>query len=110
VRWRALQQLERRLETPMAILGLVWLGIFVVDMTVGLNPLLTGLSTTVWIVFIGDFVVRLMLAPNRSLYVRRNWLTALSLLVPALRIGRCSSLREPCGRRALPVDCGWYAP
>jgi voltage-gated potassium channel len=72
----------------MAVLGLVWLGIFVVDMTVGLNPLLAGLSTTIWILFIGDFGVRLTLAPNRWVYVRRNWLTALSLLVPALRIGR----------------------
>ena len=72
----------------MAILGLVWLGIFVLDMTVGLTPLLAGLSTVVWILFIGDFVVRLMLAPDRLVYVRRNWLTALSLLVPALRIGR----------------------
>jgi len=79
VRWRALRQLERRLEIPMAILGLVWLGIFVLDMTVGLTPLLAALSTAVWILFIGDFVVRLMLAPDRLVYVRRNWLTALRL-------------------------------
>jgi voltage-gated potassium channel len=72
----------------MAILGLVWLGIFVIEMTVGLNPLLTGLSTTIWVLFIADFFVRLMLAPSRPIYLRRNWLTALSLVVPALRIGR----------------------
>jgi voltage-gated potassium channel len=72
----------------MAVLGLAWLGVFVLDMTVGLNRLLTVLSATIWILFIGDFVLRLVLAPDRLVYVRRNWLTALSLLVPALRIGR----------------------
>jgi voltage-gated potassium channel len=88
LRWRTLRQFDRQLAMPMAILGLIWLGLFVLDMTVGLNPLLTGLSTTIWIAFIVDFTVRLMLAPERLRYVRRNWLTALSLLVPALRIGR----------------------
>ena len=88
LRWRTLRSLEQRLATPMAILGLVWLGLFVLDMTAGLNPLLTGLSTTIWVLFVLDFVIRLLLAPKRLAYVRRNWLTALSLLVPALRIGR----------------------
>jgi voltage-gated potassium channel len=88
LRWRTLRHLERRLATPMAILGLVWLGLFVLEMTAGLNPLLTGLSTTIWILFIVDFIVRLLLAPERLRYVRRNWLTVLSLVVPALRIGR----------------------
>jgi voltage-gated potassium channel len=88
LRWRTLRRLERRLATPMAFLGLAWLGLFAFDMTVGVNPLLTGLSTAIWLLFILDFIVRLTLAPNRLAYVRGNWLTALSLLVPALRIGR----------------------
>lgn len=72
----------------MAILGIAWLALFVLEMTIGLNPLLTGLSTTIWILFVADFVVRLVLAPARWVYVRRNWITVLSLVVPALRIGR----------------------
>jgi voltage-gated potassium channel len=32
--------------------------------------------------------VRLLLAPHRLTFLRRRWLTALSLIVPALRIGR----------------------
>src|SRR4051794_40501234 len=88
LRWRALSRFEDRIEPLMAILGLVWLGLFVVDMTRGLDPLLAGLSTTIWVVFVVDFALRLLLAPERLTYLRRNWLTALSLIVPAFRIGR----------------------
>jgi voltage-gated potassium channel len=88
LRWRTLRHLEERMELPMALLGVVWLVLFVLDMTRGLDPLLTGLSTAIWLIFIADFSVRLLLAPNRVRYVRRSWLTALSLLLPALRIGR----------------------
>jgi voltage-gated potassium channel len=72
----------------MALLGVAWLALFVVDMIRGLDPLLTGLSTGIWIVFLLEFGVRVLLAPARLAYLRRNWLTVLSLVVPALRIGR----------------------
>jgi voltage-gated potassium channel len=88
VRWRVLAQFETRFEPLMAILGLVWLALFVLDVTRGLDPLLTGLSTVIWFVFIGDYAVRLLVAPDRAAYLRRSWLTALSLVIPALRIGR----------------------
>lgn len=88
LRWRTLRQLERHLGVPMAVLGLIWLALFVVEMTRGRDPLLTGIATAIWILFVIDFVIRLLLAPNRWAYLRGNWLTALSLVVPALRTGR----------------------
>jgi voltage-gated potassium channel len=72
----------------MAVLGLLWLGLFIADVVRGLDPLLTGLSTVIWALFIGDFVLRLLLAPDRGAYLRRSWLTVLSLLIPALRVAR----------------------
>lgn len=83
-----LQQLEEWLETPMLILGLAWLILFIVELTWGLTPLLELLSLTIWILFILDFVIRLVLAPRRFVYLRHNWLTAISLLIPALRTFR----------------------
>ena len=35
-----------------------------------------------------DFGLRLALAPHKLRYVRHNWLTAISLVLPALRIFR----------------------
>ena len=87
-----LRRLELSLETPMVILGFVWLGLLALELTHGLNPHLETLGTTIWIVFILDFVLRLALAPEKLRYIRRNWLTAISLLVPALRVFRLARI------------------
>lgn len=87
-RWRELARLERWLEKPMLALAVVWLVLVVVELTGGLSPFLEGVGVLIWIAFIGDFALRLVIAPVRVAYLRRNWLTAISLVVPALRIFR----------------------
>lgn len=87
-RREALRQLEAWLERPMIALGLAWLALLVVELTRGLTPLLEAAGTVIWVVFIADFLLRLTLAPDKSDYLRRNWLTAVSLLLPALRVLR----------------------
>ena len=87
-RLELLARVERGLETPMLILGFVWLGLLVLEFTRGLGPALTRLGTAIWVVFILDFALRFVLAPRKLEYLRGNWLTALSLLVPALRVFR----------------------
>lgn len=87
-RWHLLRRVERWLETPMLVFGFVWLGLLVIEFVRGLSPLLQGLGTAIWIIFIADFLLKLTLAPAKMRYVRRNWLTLLALLVPALRVFR----------------------
>lgn len=72
----------------MVLLGFVWLGLFVAEMVTGLSPALRTAGTVIWALFIVDFVLRLWLAVDRFRYLRRNWLTAISLVVPALRMFR----------------------
>lgn len=80
-----LQQLEDWLDVPMLLLSFVWLALFVIELAWGLTPLLEGLSLTIWIVFILEFGIKLLLAPRKGVYLRTHWLTAISLLLPALR-------------------------
>lgn len=87
-RYEVLHELDDWLEKPMIYLGLIWVLLLIVDFTRGLSPLLATLGTVIWIVFIIDFLVRIVIAPHRLTYLKRNWLTALSLLLPALRIFR----------------------
>ena len=87
-----LHQLEDWLEGPVVFLGFVWLALLLVELIWGLPPVLETLGTLIWVVFILDFAVRLWLAPRKLAYLRRNWLTALSLAVPALRILRVTRL------------------
>jgi len=91
-RHRALRQLDEVLERPMIYLGIIWAVLIIVQFTRGLSTLLAALSTMIWIVFIVDFIVRMVLAPYKVAYLKRNWFTALSLFLPALRIFRLARL------------------
>jgi voltage-gated potassium channel len=88
VRWTELARLERWLDKPMLALAVVWLGLLVIELTRGLSPFLEGVGVAVWVIFILDFALRLAIAPDRAAYLRNNWLTAISLIVPALRVAR----------------------
>lgn len=87
-RLRILRRLESALETPMAILGVVWLGLMVIELTWGLSAFEAEVVRLIWALFILDFLLRLWLTPRKLGYLRRNWLTAIALLLPALRMLR----------------------
>ena len=87
-RWRTLKQLDDWLRTPMLLLSLAWLVIVVIELTMGSTALLVTLGTAIWIVFIAEFVVRFTLAPAKRPFLKRNWLTLIALVVPALRLFR----------------------
>ena len=83
-----IKRIERLLEGPMVILGFIWLIILAAEFIWGISPALEMVSTIIWIIFILDFVIKLFLAPSRFDYFKKNWITAISLLIPALRILR----------------------
>ncbi|MCA1622771.1 MAG: ion transporter [Acidobacteria bacterium] len=83
-----LRQLEDWLETPMLILSFVWLALFIYEVIYNLSPLLETVAKVIWIIFIVDFVLKLILAPDKTDYLKNNWLTAIALLLPALRVFR----------------------
>ena len=87
-RVRLLVQIERLLERPIVVLSLVWVVLAVVDLTRGLSDAWQNASTVIWIIFIFDFVLRFVVAPKKSVFIRRNWIVALSLAIPALRVFR----------------------
>lgn len=87
-RLQILRRLERALDTPMALLGVAWLVLMVIELVRGLGRAGEGAVTLVWILFIADFVLRLFLAPRKLAFLRRNMLTAIALLLPALRMFR----------------------
>lgn len=91
-RWCLALRIERWLETPMLVLGAVWLVLLVVELTRGLTTFLERVGTAIWIVFVAEFALRFVLAPRKGRYLRRNWLTAVSLVLPALRVLRVFAL------------------
>ncbi|HSM71336.1 MAG TPA: ion transporter [Anaerolineales bacterium] len=87
-RYELLQRLEDLLETPMLILAFVWLALLIGELIWGESPAFEIIGTSIWAIFILNFAVEFILAPRKGAYLRSNWLTVISLLVPALRIFR----------------------
>lgn len=83
-----LRRLDDKLEIPMLILSFVWLILMIVEFTSGLLPFLARLNDFIWLLFIADFSIKIILAENRLAYLKRNWITAIALLLPAFRIFR----------------------
>jgi voltage-gated potassium channel len=83
-----LRQVEHILEIPMVVLGFLWLALLVWELAAGIGPILEGLGTAIWVIFLIEFAVKFLLAPTKLDFLRRQWLTMLSLALPALRVLR----------------------
>lgn len=87
-RLEILHQLEDWLETPMFVLSFIWLALFIIENIWSISPFLENVSNVIWIIFIVDFAIKFILAPKKIEYLKSNWLTAIALALPALRIFR----------------------
>jgi voltage-gated potassium channel len=87
-RWEVLHQLEDWLETPMLVLSFVWLVLVIVEFVWGAASYLEVFGTIIWIVFIAEFGLRLVLAPDKIAFLKSNVITIVALVAPAFRILR----------------------
>ena len=85
-RWKTLRQLDQWLDTPMMVLSAIWVVIVLLELTRGADPLLDVIASAIWIVFLVEFGIRFTIAPKKIGFLKRNWLTAIALLAPALRL------------------------
>jgi len=76
------------MEKPIAILGFAWLALVVISFVRGPSTAITFFTWAIWTVFIIDFGIRLLVAPRKFRFLKRNALTAISLLVPAFGVFR----------------------
>lgn len=81
-----LQTVSNGLETPMLVLGFVWLAIVILEFTIGLPVWLIRVNYGIWALFILHFAIEFTIAPQKLEYLRENWITVVSLLAPALRV------------------------
>ena len=72
----------------MLVLSVVWLLLLILEFTRGLSPWLQVLNDVIWCAFVGQFVVEFATAPSKGVYLRKRWITAVSLALPALRLLR----------------------
>jgi voltage-gated potassium channel len=79
-------RIERVTRYPMAVLGIAWLVIGITVLTKDVN----GSSSTVlvatlfilWAILLVEYLVRLVVTPDRRGYVRRRWVEPATVVVP----------------------------
>lgn len=91
-RQELLDQISDALDKPMIALAFVWLGLVIVEFVGYRSRLLDILNSVIWGIFVIHFLFEFMIAPRKGDYLRRNWLTAIALIVPALRLLRLARL------------------
>ena len=71
------------MDVPLTALALLMLGLMVAELALPLSPAwarrVIQAETAIWLVFVADFVLELALAPSKISYLKRNWLTAVSV-------------------------------
>lgn len=87
-RWELLEHINAIFEKPLIVLSFVWLVLLILDFTSGLNRPLQIAVNVIWGLFVVDFLLEFTIAPKKWEYLQRNWLTALSLALPAFRVLR----------------------
>lgn len=72
----------------MLLLSLAWIALFVLEEVRGLDAWLQLAVHAIWALFVLQFLIEFALAPDKRVYLRRNWLSAVALALPALRVFR----------------------
>lgn len=90
-RMELLSQIDSLFDFPLTSLSILWLILIIIDLVSGLSSTLQTLSFFIWGIFIIDFFIELVVSPKKKDYLKENWLVALSLFLPALRILRLFS-------------------
>lgn len=90
-RERGAELLAARLDRPFTVLGLLFLLVVLgqnVAESAAVQRVFAVVSTVLWALFVGEFLLRLWLAPSRLRFLRRNWWQVLFLALPMLRFLR----------------------
>ena len=75
----------KRIELPMIFLSFIWFCILILELVNGPSFVLSGLGTSIWVLFILYFAMRLATVANKINLLKQNWLFVLAILVTSLR-------------------------
>lgn len=81
--------IEHVTRYPLAVLGVAWLVIAIVVLTTDVDgtasTALVGVLFVLWAVMLVEYLVRLVVSPDRRGYLRRRWVEPATVVVPPLQ-------------------------
>ncbi|WP_026924325.1 hypothetical protein [Glycomyces arizonensis] len=89
------EELAGRLDRPMSVLGVIFLLVVLgqsLSESTTLTVVLSVAAWLLWLVFAGEYALRLYVAPDRWAFMRRTWWQLVFLIVPFLRVLRAAQL------------------
>ncbi|GAB3232333.1 hypothetical protein GCM10027447_28060 [Glycomyces halotolerans] len=84
-----------RLDRPMSALGIIFVLVVLgqaLAQSTALTAVLSAAAWLLWLVFAGEYALRLYIAPHRLRFLRRTWWQLVFLAVPFLRILRAAQV------------------
>ena len=92
-RYRLVAEIEAMLDGPTTYLAIVFAVILAAELILqaqgsSVPPVLGWIQLGIWGIFVVHFLLGITISPDRLRYLRRNWLTAISLVLPFLRAFR----------------------
>jgi voltage-gated potassium channel len=86
------EELLDRLTPVMSALGILFLLVVLAEQMARegtvIGTVLTVVGWVLWVVFVAEFVARLVVAPDTGRFLRRNWWQVVFLALPMLRVLR----------------------
>ncbi len=83
---------ERRSALPLALLALAYMGLWAFQVLATLTTtewdVVEAVILLIWAIFIADFVIRLVMHPNKQHFLRTNVIEIAALILPAFRFLR----------------------
>lgn len=86
------ERIADRLDVPITAAGVIFL-LLVLAETISdpqgaIGTIFRSTSWILWAVFVGEFILRMTVAPSTGTFLRRNWWQLIFLALPALRFVR----------------------
>ncbi len=79
-------RIEQVTKYPMALLGIAWLVVAVIVLTTDINSsastALVGTLFVLWAILLVEYLVRLVVTPDRRGYLKRRWVEPATVVVP----------------------------
>jgi len=83
-----LEQIVCVMRVPMTVLSFVWIALIIDNLVRGLPYPARLISDAIWILFVLEFLVEIIVAPDDTAYLKKHWLTVLTLFLPAFGVQR----------------------
>jgi voltage-gated potassium channel len=94
------EDIERITKYPMTLLGLAWLVIAIVVLTTDISAkastALVGTLFALWAVLLAEYMVRLVITPDRRGYLKRRWVEPVTVVAPPFQGWHFVGIEKMC--------------